>query len=93
MKLEELNEYIFGDLIRDKEQYIYTKSSKRVKLIIDKSVYIITGFRTEKYYVNIIPMVHQGAKTYTIEWKEGDNIFKLIKEVLKNELNKKYQLK
>ena len=45
-------------------------------------VYILTGSRQEKYYVHIIPMTYQGAKSYDIEWKQGDNILEFIKEYL-----------
>jgi hypothetical protein len=92
MKYEELNEMIFGELVRDYDQDIFSKSSKRVKLIIGKTIYIITGFRKEKYYLNIIPMIFQGSKSYYCEWKPGDNIFELIHELLKNELNKEKKL-
>ena len=53
MESEALNEMIFGDLVRDNDQDIFSKSSKRVKLIIDKAIYIITGFRKDKYYLHI----------------------------------------
>jgi hypothetical protein len=82
MTSDELNKIIFADLLLDKDQYIYSKSKKRVKLIIDGMVYILTGSRQEKYYVHIIPMTYQGAKTYDIEWKQGDNILEFIKEYL-----------
>jgi len=82
MTSDELNKIIFADLLLDKDQYIYSKSTKRVKLIIDGIVYILTGSRQEKYYVHIIPMTYQGAKSYDIEWKQGDNILEFIKEYL-----------
>lgn len=82
MTSDELNKIIFADLLLDKDQYIYSKSTKRVKLIIDGMVYILTGSRQEKYYVHIIPMTYQGAKSYDIEWKQGDNILEFIKEYL-----------
>jgi len=82
MTSDELNKIIFADLLLDKDQYIYSKSTKRVKLIIDGMVYILTGSRQEKYYVHIIPMTYQGAKTYDIEWKQEDNILEFIKEYL-----------
>ena len=82
MTSDELNKIIFTDLLLDKDQYIYSKSTKRVKLIIDGIVYILTGSRQEKYYVHIIPMTYQGAKSYDIEWKQGDNILEFIKEYL-----------
>ena len=84
----EINNIIFGELLLDKEQYIYSKSTKKVKIIIDGMVYILTGSRQEKYYVHIIPMTYQGAKSYNIEWKEGDNILEFIKEYLLDELKK-----
>ena len=82
MTSDELNKIIFADLLLDKDQYIYSKSTKRVKLIIDGIVYILTGSRQEKYYVHIIPMTYQGSKSYDIEWKQGDNILEFIKEYL-----------
>jgi len=82
MTSDELNKIIFADLLLDKDQYIYSKSTKRVKLIIDGMVYILTGSRQEKYYVHIIPMTYQGAKSYDIEWKQGDDILEFIKEYL-----------
>jgi len=88
MTSDELNKIIFGDLLLDKEQYIYSKSTKRVKLIIDGMVYILTGSRQEKYYVHIIPMIFQGSKYITQEWREGDNILEFIKEYLRDELKK-----
>ena len=51
-------------------------------------VYILTGSRQEKYYVQIIPMVFQGSKYITHEWEEGDNILEFIKEYLRDELKK-----
>ena len=92
MDSEALNEIIFGDLLRDQDQDIFSKSSKRVKLIIDKTVYIITGFRKDKFYLHLIPMLFQGSKSYHCEWKPGDNIFELIHELLKNELNKEKKI-
>ena len=88
MKYEELNHIIFGDLLKDENQNIDSKSSKRVKLIIDKSIYIITGFRKDKYYITIIPMIYQGAKPFNKEWNPGDNIFEFIKKLKKKELIK-----
>jgi len=88
MTSDELNKIIFGDLLLDEEQYIYSKSTKRVKIIIDGMVYILTGSRQEKYYVHIIPMSFQGSKYITHEWREGDNILEFIKEYLLDDLKK-----
>ena len=85
MTSDELNKIIFADLLLDKDQYIYSKSTKRVKLIIDGMVYILTGSRQEKYYVHIIPMTYQGAKSYDIEWKQGDDILDFMKKYLLDE--------
>jgi len=85
MASDELTELIFGDLICDFDQDIYCKSSKRVKLVIVETTYLITGFRKDKYYLQITPMLFQGSKTYSTEWTPGDDILKLIKDLLENE--------
>ena len=77
MKYEEINNILFRDLLNDEDQNIFCRSPKRIKLIIDNQVYILTAYRKEKYYVTIIPMIYQGAKSFNVEWKPGDNIFEL----------------
>tara|TARA_Y100000287_G_C14125898_1_gene307317 strand:+ start:445 stop:726 length:282 start_codon:yes stop_codon:yes gene_type:complete len=85
MASDELTNLIFGDLICDVDQDIYCKSSKRVKLVIGETTYLITGFRKDKYYLQITPMLFQGVKTYSTEWTPGDNILELVKKLLENE--------
>ena len=82
---------LFSDLRKEKNENIRIKSGKIVKVTINKSYYIVTSSKDdEKYFAHVYKMIDQGGKSVIKEWKKDETIFDLInKSVMEIENIKK----
>ena len=72
---------LFSDLRKEKNENIRIKSGKIVKVTINENYYIVTSSKDDKkYYAHVYKMIDQGGKSVIKEWREDETIFGLINE-------------
>ena len=78
---QQIENVLFSDLRKEKNENIRIKSGKIVKVTINENYYIVTSSKDdEKYFAHVYKMIDQGGKSVIKEWKEDETIFDLINE-------------
>ena len=78
---QQIENVLFSDLKKEKNENIRIKSGKIVKVTINESYYIVTSSKDdERYFAHVYKMIDQGGKSVIKEWKEDETIFGLINE-------------
>ena len=78
---QQIENVLFSDLKKEKNENIRIKSGKIVKVTINENYYIVTSSKDdEKYFAHVYKMIDQGGKSVIKEWKKDETIFDLINE-------------
>ena len=78
---QRIENILFSDLRKEKNENIRIKSGKIVKVTINENYYIVTSSKDdEKYFAHVYKMIDQGGRSVIKEWRENETIFDLINE-------------